>query len=244
VPWFGSSQKKLLADGETAKADVVTSEPTHHVVEQGAILQLKQRTWKLLLRVHPPNQPDFDVKVDQRLDSWRLPWRGNVVDVVYDADDHSHAMLDPRVSASPPRPEWLSDPGTGTTIPKAKRAVAEAHAASDDHRADLELAASYYAEGALYDFEYQELRRRILGLPLVDPRPAIARALGPQASGAFFRSAADGHEIPLGSPDADKAVVAMTDRITRLEQLADRHDRGSISDAEFDAQKDKLLRST
>ena len=78
-------------------------------------------------------------------------------------------------------------------------------------------------------------------LPLVDPRPAIARALEPQAAGAFVRSAADGHEIPLTSSDPGATAPNFDDRISKLEELANRRDRGELNDAEFEGEKQKLF---
>jgi len=238
---FQSLEKKLLANGSHANADIVASQPTHHVVERGAILQLVQRRWKLSLRVRPAGEPEFEVDVQQLLNSWRMPWRGETAEVLYDPTDHSRTILNPQTDGPTPRPEWLWDPGTGTSLPKARRAVQEAQNAPPEHRADLELLAGFYEDGALYDFEYQELRRRILGLPLVDPRPAIARALGPQAAGAFVRSAADGHDIPLTSSDPGATAPDVDDRLSKLEELANRRDRGELTDAEFEGEKQQLL---
>ena len=239
MPLFRSLEQRLEADGRPAKADVLSSEPTHHTHEKGAIEQLTARGWKLALRVRPDGDPTFDVDVKQLLDSWYLPWRGNVVDVLYDPGDHSRTILDPRGGPATPRPEWLWDPSTGTTIYKARRAVEEAQQAPAEYRDDLVRLAGFYQSGALFDFEYTELRRRILGLPLVDPRPSIAAALGPDGAGASVRSMADGHEIPLTA--AGTPPEAMNDRLAQLEQLADRHDHGELSDAEFDAAKQRIL---
>ena len=239
MPLFHSLEKKLLASGEQAKALIVTSEPTHRVVERGAIEQLVKRQWKLSLQVQPSAGPEFQVEVKQLLGSWRMPWRGETTDVLYNPQDHTQAILDPRIEGPTP-PEWLWNPSTGTSPVKARRATEEAQNAPPEHQADLELLAHFYSDGALYDFEYAELRRRILGLPLVDPRPSIARALGPQAAGAYVRSAVDGHEIPLTSSDAP-ATPDLNDRISKLEALANRRDSGALSEAEFEAEKQQLL---
>jgi hypothetical protein len=50
---------------------------------------------------------------------------------------------------------------------------------------------------------------------------------------------ADGHEIPLASSGTPPAV--MNDCLARLEQLADPHDHGELSDAELDATTQRLL---
>ena len=239
---FQSLEKKLLAKGCQAPADILASEPTHHVVERGAIEQLVKRRWRLSVRVHPSGAPDFDVEFKQLLGSWRMPWRGQTADVLYDPDNRSDTILDARVEGPVPRPEWMWNPGTGTSPPKARRATEEAHKAPSEHRADMQLLAGYYADGALYDFEYQELRRRILDLPLVDPRPAIANALNVQGEQAFVRSSADGHEIPLTSSDpTPTSPPDLHDRIAKLEDLADRHDKGELTDVEFAEAKEKLL---
>ena len=238
---FQSVEKKLLQKGNPAQADIVASEPTHYVHEDGAIEQLEQRRWRLSLRVHPSGAADFDVEFQQLLGSWRMPWRGQTADVLYDPDDRSNTILDPRVEDPVPRPDWLVSPGTGTSPGKVRRAAEEAAKAPSEHRDDMLLLAKYYADGALYDFEYQELRRRILNLPQIDPRPAIASALGVQGEQVFGRSAADGHEVPFATSEPTQARPDLTSRITQLEDLANRHDRGELTDAEFAAAKEKLL---
>jgi Short C-terminal domain len=243
MPFFRSSEDKLVASGRGAKADILASAPTHHVVERGrtGIEQLEKRTWDLTVRVHAPDEPDFEVEFKQLLGSWRMPWRGESADVLYDPDDHAKTILDPRVDGPVPRPEWLWNPSTGTSLPKARRAAEQAERAPSEHRADMELLAKYYLDGALYDFEYQELRRRILGLPLVDPRPAIAAAVGAPGGQLSVRSAADGHEIPLGDAEPSATVPDLSDRLAKLEDLADRHDRGELTDAQFSAAKQQLM---
>jgi hypothetical protein len=76
-------------------------------------------------------------------------------------------------------------------------------------------------------------------LPLVDPRPAIAQALGVEGEQAYVRSTADGHEVPLTS--SAPTPPDLSGRINQLEDLANRHDRGELTDAEFAAAKEKLL---
>jgi hypothetical protein len=78
-------------------------------------------------------------------------------------------------------------------------------------------------------------------LPPIDPRPAIARALGVEGEQAYIRSTADGHEVPLTNSGEATSRPDLSDRITRLEELANRHDRGELTDAEFAAAKEKLL---
>jgi hypothetical protein len=238
---FQSLEKKLLLNGRQAQADILASEPTHFVHEDGAIEQLVSRRWQLSLRVHPSGADDFEVEFKQLLGSWVMPWRGETADVLYDPDNHSNTILDPRVEGPVPRPEWLTNPSTGTSLPKARRAVQEAQSAPSEHRADMELLAGYYLDGALFDFEYQELRRRILGLPLVDPGPAIAQALGVEGQQAYVRSMTDGHEVPLTTSAQTPDPPDLSGRITQLEDLANRHDRGELTDAEFAAAKEKLL---
>jgi hypothetical protein len=238
---FQSVEKKLLRKGSPAQADIVASEPTHYVHENGAIEQLVERRWRLSLRVHPSGAADFDVEFKQLLGSWRMPWRGQTADVLYDPDDRSNTILDPRVADPVPRPDWLVSPGTGTSPGKVLRAAQEAQQAPSEHRADMLLLTKYYADGALYDFEYQELRRRILNLPQIDPRPAIANALGVQGEHVFERSSADGHEVPFASSESTTARPDLRGRITALEDLATRHDRGELTDTEFAAAKEKLL---
>jgi len=238
---FQSLEEKLLANGRQAQADILASEPTHHVVERGAIEQLIKRRWQLSLRVHPAGADDFEVEFKQDLGSWRMPWRGETADVLYDPDNHSNTILDPRVEGPVPRPEWDWNPSTGTSLPKARRAAQEAQSAPSEHRADMQLLVGYYLDGALYDFEFQELRRRILGLPLVDPRPAIAQALGVEGEQAYVRSTADGHEVPLTSSEPTPSPPDLSGRISQLEDLANRHDRGELTDDEFAAAKEKLL---
>jgi len=51
----------------------------------------------------------------------------------------------------------------------------------------------------------------------------------------------DGHEVPLTTSAQTPAPPDLSGRITQLEDLANRHDRGELTDDQFAAAKEKLL---
>lgn len=78
----------------------------------------------------------------------------------------------------------------------ARRAQLEVQSAQPEYRDDLELLTGFYADYSLYDFEYDELRRRILGLPM--------RVRGSEAEGARRRGRAG---LRLTSPVRSSALA-------------------------------------
>lgn len=231
-------EKKLLAGGRPAVAEVLGSEPTKRTLENGAPLQLVTRRWRLSLRVGSVGAERFDVDITQPVPGWLLPWRGDTLDVLYDADDHSSVVVDPRAELPPPPPEWMwNAQWTGTSPAHVRRAQLEVQSAQPEHRDDLELLTGFYADYSLYDFEYDELRRRILGLPMpADPRAGIAKALGltPEEAARTTMRGRDNQEIPL-APSREEGQIAS------LQKLAALRDSGALSEAEFEAAKRKQL---
>lgn len=115
MPLFHPREKRLKARARRASGQILSSEPTHHVVERGSIEQLVARRWRLSVHVELSTAAAFDTTFEQVLDSWSMPWRGDRTTVLYDPADPSSASAlsttsstkssDDGSSACPPGPE-------------------------------------------------------------------------------------------------------------------------------------------
>ena len=158
-----SVEEQLSESGRQASAEVLSSEPTNHF-DSSYGNQLNGRRWILQVRVRPSDGQPFEAEVQASLKVLFMPREGDAVDVLYDPDDHSRVAIDPGQNLAPVL-RVRSGVRAEVALPRGREAVIEAQQAPPEHRAELERFAQFYANGALSDDEYKELRRRILGLP-------------------------------------------------------------------------------
>jgi hypothetical protein len=158
-----SLEERLSENGRQAVAEVIGSEPTNHR-ETSYGEELNGRRWILGLRVQPSGEAPFEVELSASLKALSMPRVGDKIDVLYDPSDHARTAIDPAQDLAP-RLHSHSEVRAYVTLPKGQEAIAEARTAPPEHRAELERFAEFYAKGVLCDDEYEELRRRILGLP-------------------------------------------------------------------------------
>jgi hypothetical protein len=158
-----SAEEQLAESGCQAQAEVLSSEPTKDF-DSSYGSELNGRRWVLRLRVQPPGEQPFEVELKASLKVLCMPRPGDTIGVLYDPDDHARAVIDPAQDLAP-RLHSHSDVSSRRTLPKGQEAIAEAQTVAPEHRAELARFAQFYAQAALSDDEYKELRRRILGLP-------------------------------------------------------------------------------
>jgi hypothetical protein len=224
-----SLEEQLSESGRRASAEVLSSEPTKHF-DSSYGNQLNGRSWILRMRVSLSGEQPFEVELKANLKILFMPRPGDSIDVLYDPGDHSRVVIDPALDLAP-RPRVRSGVRAEVALPRGREAVVEAQSAPLEHRAELERFAQFYANGALSDDEYKELRRRILGLP----EPTVV-ATGFQGRGGkivVVERVVDSPGPDGGAPEADPL-----DEIGRLAEL---RDSGALSVAEFDARKRALL---
>lgn len=227
-----SVEEQLSESGRQASAEVLSSEPTNHF-DSSYGNQLNGRRWILQVRVRPSDGQPFEAEVQASLKVLFMPREGDAVDVLYDPDDHSRVAIDPGQNLAPVL-RVRSGVRAEVALPRGREAVIEAQQAPPEHRAELERFAQFYANGALSDDEYKELRRRILGLP----EPTIV-ATGFQSRGG--KMIVVQRTVESTGPDAGAPPADPLDEIGRLAAL---RDSGALSDTDFEARKQTLLRDT
>jgi hypothetical protein len=89
-------EKRLEADGRKAKADVLAAHPTLNSITGNGGVPVKARKWRLSLRVRPAGEDEFEIDFAPWLKGSFGPAVGQVVDVLFDPDDHSKVVIDPR----------------------------------------------------------------------------------------------------------------------------------------------------
>jgi hypothetical protein len=89
-------EKKLLANGREAKAEVLAARPTINSITGTGGFPLKALKWHLSLRVAPVDEPQFDIDFAPWLKGGFMPSVGLTVDVLYDPGNHSQLVVDPR----------------------------------------------------------------------------------------------------------------------------------------------------
>jgi hypothetical protein len=225
-----SIEEQLSETGQRAKAEVLSSEPTKHF-DSSYGTELNGRRWILAVRVQPPDEPSFEVELHASLKVLLMPRAGDWIDVLYDPGDHSRTVIDPALDLAPRRHSH-SEIRAEVTLPKGQEAIAQARTAPLEHRAELERFARFYAQGALSDDEYQELRRRILGLP----EPTVVAAVFQRRRGQVIVSVEREADVPGPDPGAPGA-----DPLDGIKRLAELRDSGALSDEEFEARKRELL---
>lgn len=218
-----SLEEQLSESGRQAEAEVLSSEPTKQF-EASYGKQLNGRSWILQLRVQPADEQPFEVELSASLKVLLMPRAGDRIGVVYDPGDHSRTVIDPAQDLAP-KLHSHSEFSSMVSLPEGQKAIAEAAAAPPEHRAELEQFAHFYARGALSDDEYDELRRRILGLP----EPTVV-ATGFRSQGGTVMVIE--RKADPADPDAGVPAAGAIDEVKQLAQL---RDSGLLSDAEFEA---------
>jgi hypothetical protein len=168
--------KKLRAEGRAAQAEVL------HVRLEGSGSSGRRaedfditQSWydyRLELRVKPAGEPAFDAVVKTRLYWARNP--GEVVDVLYDPDDHDKIVVDyeaegrkdmERQRSIAQAPDRIA--ASTERLAEVREQLAQRLAARAESRGDelgqLERLADLRARGVLSEDEFQAQKRRILG---------------------------------------------------------------------------------
>jgi hypothetical protein len=176
---------------------------------------------RMQLRVMPEGEPPFETTVRTRLNTFK--YKGDVVPVLYDPADHDKVVVD-----------YESDARATMENAAALRSAAQSPAAKPAERG------SGFADDVT-----------TFGKPpaaVTETLAAIMRATESGDQAEVERLKAEFTQRAPGDPGtADQGVVggpsanAPSDPLERLQKLADLHDRGVLTDAEFAAEKAKIL---
>jgi hypothetical protein len=174
------------------------------------------------LRVEPEGEPPFEAAVKQAFNDshgWQIPEEGWSVTVIYDPNDHSKVVMD--VDAMPVGPGVDRD-----------EAVAR-HERAMERQKIREMAPGDSGRRA------EQVRAVALDATL-SPEEKRAKIIELSASmGAAPKTMFVGGQVVQAGDAAGPAAA-----VDALAKLADLRDRGVLTDAEFEAQKAKLLGSS
>jgi hypothetical protein len=239
-------ERKLRKDGRRAFATILGAERTHLLNTAGdpSVVSNTTRMWKLVMRVEPDGEPPFEAKLNGWFGQTDDPRAQEQYVVLYDPDDHSKVIID------------QSEEGTQMLMNHVVTERAENSIDNMRAHGQNEIARRYQQvvdEGLLTNYSNDpiELRKQIR-----ERRTKIKEIMAGQTEEDrlnMIRDAAGGYAqqkeevmkalaptvimggVPVGGA-GDAAATA-----DALSKLADLHDRGALTDEEFEAQKKKLL---
>jgi hypothetical protein len=228
-------QRDLHKNGRRAFATVLSVQRTHVLNTQGdpSLVSSTQRLWKLVVRVEPEGEPPFEAKLDAWYGQLSDPTGTEKVPVLYDPDDHTKVMVDD------------SAEGASALVDDEVKARTDETVAKMRARGQNELADRYQAvfdAGLTTDWSNDpaELRKQLRERH--DKIQAIMAGQGPDAQQRLIRDAMASYAPQVQElREALGGATGGTSTADELTKLADLRDRGVLTDAEFDAQKKKLL---
>jgi hypothetical protein len=221
-PMFGSHKppdEDLRGRGKAAIAKIVDAQRTPWGVGFGpeSVVSNTEIAWTLKLHVTPKGEEPFDVATEQRWPQLDAPRAGQKVSVLYDPDDHSKVAIDHH------RPAEV----------EAATAMIESRLSPEQTRALQGL-----GFGSVGD---------VLSAAIADPQGFTAKmqeritAAQQAAMGQAEAMRAQAQAVQGGGSVPGPAAGAAEDLVDKLEKLADLRDRGALTEAEFEAQKQRLL---
>jgi hypothetical protein len=211
---FEKRHAKKLAEsgGVRIQATVLTAKRGSTVSGSAMQMDIAQGsfTWKLTVKVEPPDQSPFEAKISARLQSGNSFFPGMRVGVVYDPNDHGKVAF---------------DQGRNATVAGVAEELVDGHPGGD--------AAS--VESVLKDV-------------MADPSSAASRGQDLAAAMGIDLSTAQVHvrgqkDQPAVMQAQAQTAAAAQDPVQLLAQLSQLHAQGEVTDAEFAAQKARLLGS-
>ena len=183
---------------------------------------------KVRLRVMPDGQPEFDSEARVwGMDAVQQLAVGRETYVLYDPEHSSHCDID--------RDRLRAEFGPGRTGKDRVVILTAAEAQFEDKLTAQETDPDAYAEHRR-DISERAAAAQAQGRAIADALRAgdFAEVERLKAALVTGRAAA----VPSGP---DSAQVGPEDPLERLQKLADLHDRGALTDAEFAAEKAKIL---
>jgi hypothetical protein len=212
--------KRLQEEGRTAPATILGMRTEGDYSDPGAMwaddsdLTKSGSLCRLELRVMPPGETPFETTIRTRVNSFH--YTGDTIEVLYDPADHDKVAFD-----------YVAD---------ARAAMASAH--SPGAAAPSVLAPFDPELQQLMDAE--EAERTGASSP---PAPASAASPVPTPPSSMTAPPSPAAS-PAATSSEDPSAAAADRRIAQLQQLADLHSRGVLTDAEFAAEKARVLSET
>jgi hypothetical protein len=258
--------RRALAKVREAKrthwAETSGSMPAQEVANQKVL-------WKLVLLVEPDGEEPFEAKVDELLGyTWKVEpsERHYQFVVLYDPSDHGKVVIDHSDEGSRMLDEVQAKERVDKQVDRMRGRGqdywADRYQATEDSlaefRRNLDPKLSADEREDLWEQQRQKMKETMAGdmpqrVEQIQERQAqlvaISRdsSLSPQEKQDKMTAlAAEIRALVPGSggrpaPVASAASSGPTDPLDTLAKLADLHDRGVLTDEEFQAQKEKLL---
>lgn len=217
-------ERKLRENGRTAPATVLECHGTMTITEGNAmIVSNTQVVCKLRLQVAPPGEPPFEATTSARFSQFGVPDEGDVLAVLYDPEDHDKVVVDQSTAAQ-------LQVATNKQIATFRAMGGDVGSAIADK---LEAArASGRLDVSGDDAEALQAYNAAFAKVVKEAKDALGLGGGPVI-------AVNGQIVSAGG--AAGAAPAPSDPVDEIRKLADLRDRGALTQAEFDAQKAKLL---
>ena len=253
---------ELEEKGHRALAKLLEAKKTHYYESVGTTpaqeVSNTRVLWKLVVRVEPEGEEPFDANVDEFFQE------GAIVEpserhyrfvVLFDPADHTKVLVDHSEEAgrlldvqrfeeqADARVDRMRAQGQNAEADRVKAAQDSlaAYMATDrsnlsaDEREDA-LHAQQQKMREIMAGDSQQRGQQILAIqrdPSIPPEQKRAKIM--ELMGVTAPNVVTG-QAPAPAPAADP-----TSTVDALEKLADLHDRGALTDEEFQAQKNKLL---
>jgi Short C-terminal domain len=219
------TRKRLQESGRRASATVLEVSDSGIAVTSGsgALVSDTEVALKVHLRVEPEGEPAFELHERFRFSQLAVPVAGQKVAVIFDPDDHDTIMIDDDPAAT-----------AGAMLAGSGRSESQV-----DMIQQVMKAATTGGDPAAIARQWAEQQASAAGGPTVF---IGGQMVPPPGGGAPADPAGPAYPLPAGmtSPPAPPAEVP-DDPIEQITRLADLRDRGALTDAEFNAQKAKIL---
>ena len=221
----GRLEKKLRkGGGKTAPAQITDAKKGMLLSSSGASASAQVAsahvTWKLKVQVAPDGESSFDATIKYAYPPDGEPTVGSTIGVLYDPNDHTKVVVDD------------SADGDATALAAAK--LSPQATAALQRAASLPPASREALQKAIAMRAQQEQGERKKN-PGASATPAAGMAdapAEPSVTTGGFNVVGDGfHVVSASQPDP-------ADEIAKLAKL---RDQGALTDAEFQAQKEKIL---
>ncbi|HEY2637725.1 MAG TPA: SHOCT domain-containing protein [Solirubrobacteraceae bacterium] len=218
-------ERKLREAGRTAPATVLECHGSITITKGNEmIVSNTQVVCRLRLQVSPPGEPTFEAETSARFSQFAMPGQGATLQVPYDPEDHDKVVVDES-------PEAQTQAATSNQIATFRTMGGDLGAAIADKLEAAQAAGRLNLTGddeqaiQAYNAEFAKVVREAKeGLGLSGPVVSV-----------------NGQIISAGGGAGAAPAPAAADPVDEIRKLADLRDRGALTQAEFAAQKAKLL---
>jgi len=219
----GLLERHLRKSGKTAIATVIECRQTHWAVGSGNpdLIAGNKLVWKLKLRVEPDGEPAFEARTDEAFGQLSSPEVGMTAPVLYDPSDHTKVMIDNSDAAQEALVSAQRNERLQGQIDRARAAGSAGAADGLQQLKDSGLLANYSRDPAKAKEQREQIKKMMLDAQAAHGMPPSTLSVA-------------GQPVYSGRQGAPSTA-------DELAKLAALRDRGVLTEAEFEGQKQKLL---